>query len=98
VIDHFVIESLCTTRYNELAKMKKENENNTPKRQANAAGASLRQNRIVHRAHSFQEAREWEILQELSMTPGQRQWAAKALKERFYGKNSPDVREAHRSR
>jgi len=78
--------------------MIKENENNTPKRQADAAGASLRQNRIIHRAHGFREALEWEILQELSMTPGQRQRAAKALKERFYGKNSPDVREAQRSR
>jgi hypothetical protein len=26
------------------------------------------------------------------MTPAQRQHAAKALKERFYGTNSPDVR------
>ncbi len=29
------------------------------------------------------------------MTPGQRQRAARALKERFYGMNAPDVRESH---
>jgi len=53
---------------------------------------------VIHVAHGFDQAREWEILQEITMTPAQRQRAAKALKERFYGKNMPDVREAQRSR
>lgn len=57
-----------------------------------------RRSRVVNVAHGFRQAREWEIFQEISMTPGQRQRVAKALKERFYGKNPPDVREAHRSR
>jgi len=54
----------------------------------------VRMGRIIHVSRGFQQAREWEILQELSMTPGQRQRVAKALKERFYGKKAPDVREA----
>jgi hypothetical protein len=57
---------------------------------------SLRENRIVNVANGFREAREWEIQQELSLTPSQRQQAAKALKRRFYGKNAPDVREAQK--
>jgi dienelactone hydrolase len=63
---------------------------------SNAAGMRLR--RVVNVSHGFSQAREWEILQEISMTPAQRQRAAKALKERFYGKNRPDVRAAHSSR
>ncbi|MCU0237742.1 MAG: hypothetical protein MUC72_11785 [Acidobacteria bacterium] len=54
-----------------------------------------RRPRVVNVAHGFQQAREWEILQEIAMTPGQRQRAAKALKERFFGRDAPDVREAH---
>ncbi len=64
------------------------------KRQDEGCAGALRRNRIVHVANGFQEAREWEIQQELSMTPAQRQRAAKQLKERFYGKNAPDVRKA----
>jgi hypothetical protein len=60
--------------------------------------SSMRWQRVVHVSRGFGQAREWEILQEISMTPAQRQRAAKALKERFYGKNPPDVRAAHSSR
>jgi len=59
---------------------------------------SLRENRVVNVANGFREAREWEIQQELMMTPSQRQQAARAMKERFYGKNAPDVREAQQKR
>ena len=49
--------------------------------------------RIVHIAKSFEEAEQWDIEQNLAMTPEERLEAAKELKERVYGKNSPDVRE-----
>jgi hypothetical protein len=48
--------------------------------------------RIVHIAKSFKEAEEWDFQQNISMTPEERLEAAKELKERVYGKNSPDVR------
>jgi hypothetical protein len=54
-----------------------------------------RRTRVVNVALGFRQAREWEILQEISMTPGQRQRAAKALKKRFYGSDAPDVRASH---
>jgi hypothetical protein len=57
------------------------------------ATACLR--RVVNVSQGFRQAREWEIFQELSMTPAQRQRAAKTLKERFYGKKAPDVRETN---
>lgn len=40
-------------------------------------------------------AEEWDILQNVMMTPEARQAAAAKLKRRVYGKNPPDVREAH---
>ena len=52
--------------------------------------------RIVHVAHDFREAREWDVEQHVSMTPEQRQRAAKELRDRVYGTLCPDVREAHR--
>ncbi len=51
--------------------------------------------RIVNIAHSFSEAEEWDILQNISMTPEERLLAARQLAERVYGKNCPDVRESH---
>jgi hypothetical protein len=62
------------------------------------ANPSRRLKPVIHVAHGFDQAREWEILQEITMTPAQRQRVAKALKERFYGRNAPDVRAAHLSR
>jgi hypothetical protein len=52
----------------------------------------LKFNPIVNKAVGFRKAREWDIKQQLSMTPEQRQRAAKELKLRFFGKKSPDVR------
>jgi len=49
---------------------------------------------VVHVAHSFEEARAWEIEQEIRLTPAERQAIAKALRDRFYGAESPDVRDA----
>jgi hypothetical protein len=54
--------------------------------------------RIVHVARDFREARAWDIEQHLAMTPEQRQRAAKELRDRVYGANCPDVREADRRR
>jgi hypothetical protein len=49
--------------------------------------------RVVHIAKSFEEAEQWDIEQNLAMTPEERLKAAKELKDRVYGKNPPDVRE-----
>lgn len=48
---------------------------------------------IVHKARNFKDAEEYDIKQHTEMTPYERQAAAKALRERFYGKNLPDVRD-----
>ncbi|MDZ7808231.1 MAG: hypothetical protein U5K71_14105 [Gracilimonas sp.] len=50
--------------------------------------------RIVHIAKNHKEAREWDIKQSTSMTPAERQAIAKELKNRVYGKEVPDVRQA----
>jgi len=42
--------------------------------------------KIAKKFKSFQETEEWEILQQIRMTPFQRQAIAKELRERFYGK------------
>jgi hypothetical protein len=76
-------------------KVKKNLPRKALKPPAEKSGANVGLRRIIHIAHGFDEAREWEIFQEISMTPGQRQRAARALKERFYGMNAPDVRESH---
>lgn len=52
--------------------------------------------RVVIISKNAKEAEEWDIKQNLSMTPQERQEAARILKERVYGKNVPDVREAKR--
>ncbi len=52
--------------------------------------------RVVNISKNAKEAEEWDIKQNLSMAPQGRQEAARVLKERVYGKNVPDVREAER--
>ena len=54
--------------------------------------------RIVHKSTSFEEAKEWDIRQQLAMTPEERLNAAKELQRRVYGPNPIDVREAERQR
>ena len=54
--------------------------------------------RIFHKARSFDEARAWDDLQRSRTSPEERQRIAKLLRERVYGKEPPDVREAERSR
>jgi hypothetical protein len=52
--------------------------------------------RVVHISHSFAEAEQWEIQQELSMTPQQRLSAAKKMQQWTYGKKQKDIRDWHR--
>jgi len=47
--------------------------------------------RVCHRAKSFQEAEEWDILQHIRMTPEERQEAAAEIRQKVYGTDSPDV-------
>jgi len=53
---------------------------------------------IVNKAKTFEEADNWDIQQHVSMTPNERQAAAKKLKERVYGKNAPDIRTLHKTK
>jgi hypothetical protein len=52
--------------------------------------------RVVHVAHSYSEAEEWDILQNIRMTPEERRRAARELRRRVYGERCPDVRDAAR--
>jgi len=53
-------------------------------------------NRTFNKAANHKEAELWDIIQQIKMTPKQRQKVAAELKKRFYGKNNPDVREARK--
>ena len=52
--------------------------------------------RVFQKSRNFKEAEDWDILQHVRMTPAQRQEAARQFRGRVYGKDAPDVREAHR--
>jgi hypothetical protein len=52
--------------------------------------------RISNKAKNYKEAEDWEILQEVNLTPEERQKIAKELKRRFYGDKPRDVRESHK--
>ncbi|MEJ5351539.1 MAG: hypothetical protein WHS65_08110 [Melioribacteraceae bacterium] len=49
--------------------------------------------RIVNIAKSHAEAEEWDIKQQISLTPEERQRIAYELKIKAYGRNTKDVRE-----
>jgi len=49
--------------------------------------------RTVVKKMSFKEAEEADILQQISMTPEERQKIAKFLKIKVYGSDSPDIRD-----
>ena len=51
--------------------------------------------RIIHKARNFQEAEKYDIKQHTEMSSSERLSAAKKLRDRYYGKNPPDVRAAH---
>lgn len=50
--------------------------------------------REAHKAHSFAAAEQWDLQQQWAMTPDERLEALRVLRERFYGADAPDVREA----
>ncbi|HPI91476.1 MAG TPA: hypothetical protein PK859_19375 [Spirochaetota bacterium] len=52
--------------------------------------------RTCNISDNFSDAEEWDIAQQVAMSSEERQDAARALKERFYGKNCPDVRELYK--
>lgn len=54
--------------------------------------------RRVHKANSFQAAAEWDIEQQIRMTPKERRAIARQLKERVYGRRIRDVRSCHPTR
>jgi len=54
--------------------------------------------REAHKSRSFDEAARWDRAQQRAMTPDQRLAIAKELRERVFGANAPDVREAERER
>jgi hypothetical protein len=58
----------------------------------------LTMERIGHKAHSFAEAEEWDRQQMWAMTPDERMEVARILRERAFGADQPDVREAERAR
>jgi hypothetical protein len=51
--------------------------------------------RVVRKFKSFSEAERFEIQEQISMTPEQRQAVAQALKARVFGRTAPDVRDKH---
>jgi hypothetical protein len=59
------------------------------------AGVEKTMKKVVHKSRNFKEAEEWDILQQIKMTPEERQDIALELKKRVYGKKSPDLREVH---
>lgn len=50
--------------------------------------------KTVAKFQTFKEAEEAEIIQQISLTPEERQKIAKALKIRVYGENPSDIRES----
>jgi hypothetical protein len=54
--------------------------------------------RVVHKAKSFKEAEDWDIEQQVAMTPEQRLRAAKELRDRVYPATAKDVRACHEKR
>jgi hypothetical protein len=51
--------------------------------------------RTVHKAKDFREATDWDIEQQIRMTPQECWSAVRRLKERVYGRNPKDVRACH---
>jgi len=49
--------------------------------------------RIVHKSRDFGEAELWDIKQQVSLSPEERQKAAKELKARVFGNQTKDVRD-----
>ncbi len=52
--------------------------------------------RIVNIAQNHKEAETWDILQQIKMSPSERQKIAKIIKQRYYSKKCKDVKEVHK--
>ncbi|MDP3980955.1 MAG: hypothetical protein Q8Q33_06070 [Chlamydiota bacterium] len=52
--------------------------------------------RIVNKSTSFQLAHQWDIEQNVSMTPLERLRIARLLRDRVYTTTAKDVRECHK--
>ena len=63
-----------------------------------ATGRLQKVDREAHKSTSFQEADGCDKEQQWAITPDERMAIAQVLRERFYGKDAPDVREAERSK
>jgi hypothetical protein len=48
--------------------------------------------RIGYKAHGHEQARAYDLEQHAKMTPDERRRVAKALRDRYWGTNCPDVR------
>ena len=51
--------------------------------------------RVVNKAQSFEEAAEWDVRQQVSMSPQARIRASRELRARVYPDPQKDVRECH---
>lgn len=54
----------------------------------------MRLARVVHKSRSFAESDEWDVAQQIGLSPEQRQTIAGELKRRFWGDDPPDIRQA----
>ena len=81
-----------------MMKIKKSPPKKVEKKQQKSERSSRKINRLFNKATSFSAAKRWDILQQISLTPEQRQQAAKELKQRFFGKHALDVRASHPGR
>ncbi len=54
--------------------------------------------RVAHKARGFDAARNHDLAQQHQMTPDERRAVAKTLRDRAYGTDAPDVRQAHRAK
>ena len=52
--------------------------------------------RIAHKSRSFKDAEDWDVDQQIRMTPRERWAIARLLKDRVYGRITKDVRACHR--
>ncbi len=50
---------------------------------------------VINIAKNFAEAAQWDIEQQINMTPNERMEILKVLKDRFYGPEAKDVRACH---
>jgi len=50
----------------------------------------LSMKRLIHKAKNHREAQKWDIVQQITMSPEERQRIANELKRRFYGSKNLD--------